>query len=212
MLDRLYHLKLTSLRHAVNVRCPLLIRQIERRVGGDRIAMLLIKRVLIIFSQFASPRVQLNMRIMEHGVLLLVIAITAAVLPEANARQYACNKNQGNKSRRCNSKEKSEHHNPYPSRVFKMDKYVKVQSFYEFFFGGFVRPFTGRLYDGIQRMYPENRKTPKVLGWWMMMKKFELHVLSTSLSYQQSVHNLSSFLGSLSSLQLVQQKSGSQVS
>ena len=144
---------------------PVLIRQqIDRRGGRAATAILAIKMVLIIFSQFASHRVQFNMRIMEHGALLLVIAIIAADLPEVNTRKYMCNRPQNNKSRRCNNyKEKSEHYNPYPSRAPKKGHYVKVQSFFEFFFGGFVRPFTGRVYDEIQRIYPENRKTPKVL-------------------------------------------------
>ena len=50
----------------------------------------------------------------------------------------------------------------HPGRVSKNNGYVKVQSFSEFLFGGFFLPFTGQIYDGIQRMYPENRKTPKV--------------------------------------------------
>ena len=156
---------IASLRQAVNVRCPSCPDQAHRPAGGRAAtAMLAIKIVLIIFSQFASHRVQLNMRIIDHGALLLVIAIIAADIPEVNTRKYMCNRTQDNKSRRCNNyKEKSEHYNPYPSRAPKKGHYVKVQSFFEFFFGGFVRPFTGRVYDGIQRIYPENRKTPKVL-------------------------------------------------
>ena len=67
-------------------------------------------------------------------------------------------------------KYKKEYQNTYPSRVFQKNRYVKVQSFSEFLFGGFVRPFTGsitekisgKIYDDIQRMYPGNRKTQKV--------------------------------------------------
>ena len=120
------------------------------------------RMVLIIFSQFVSHRLYLNMRIMRYSALFVVIAIIATSLPEVNARNYPCDKYQY-KSRRCNSmKGKSGYTNHYPSRAPTKDKYVKVQSFFEFVFGGFVRPFTGRMYDGIQRIYPENRKTPKV--------------------------------------------------
>ena len=122
-----------------------------------------IKMVPIIFSQFASHRVLLNMRIMGYSALFVVIAIIATSVPEVNSRNYPCNKYSQYKSRRCsNMKENSGYTNHYPSRAPTKDKYVKVQSFFDFVFGGFLRPFTGRVYDGIQRIYPENRSTPKV--------------------------------------------------
>ena len=107
----------------------------------------------------------MNMRIIEHGAFFLVIAVSAAVLPEVDARKYICNRYQDNKSRRCdNYEEKTEHLNYYSTQASKKDSFIGVrsQSFFEFLFGGFVRPFTGRIYDDIQRIYPENRKTPKV--------------------------------------------------
>lgn len=42
---------------------------------------------------------------------------------------------------------------------------LPVQSFYQFLFGGFARPMTGYIYQGVQRMYPEYKKTPQVGRW-----------------------------------------------
>lgn len=39
---------------------------------------------------------------------------------------------------------------------------LPVQSFYQFLFGGFARPVTGYIYQGVQRMYPEHQ-IPQVL-------------------------------------------------